>query len=148
MIPKVSRYVHAVFCDDVRMEIGNKLTFVGVYQGVIEIQTDTLPASLPKLCVAVSAHTPADDLFERLNLRVMRDDTLLVQAEAPREQLVTPLTDKSAKYCTMGIVFTLSPFIVDQDCSLRVYADTERGEMVSIGVKVTVKLVPDPTSMS
>lgn len=143
MTSVIPRYIHASFCDDVRIEVGDKLTFVGCYQGVMNISTQGIPALLPKLCIAVSAHTPLDDLFQKLRFRVMKDDVLLVESEVPREQLQARTEDDpTAKFRTIAAVFTISPFVVDKDCTLRVYADTERGEVVSLGLKVKITLDP------
>ncbi|MEW6732443.1 MAG: hypothetical protein AB1489_14030 [Acidobacteriota bacterium] len=40
--------VYQILCDDVRLEIGNKLSFIGVFQ---EIYVQQLPIVLPKLAV-------------------------------------------------------------------------------------------------
>src|SRR5436853_6470676 len=39
---------YTLFCDDVRLEIGNKLSYMGVFQNIIVPQ---LPVWLPKLAV-------------------------------------------------------------------------------------------------
>lgn len=43
---------HGVFCDDIRQEVGNKVTLVGCYGN--ELQTNSLPTVLPKICVHFS----------------------------------------------------------------------------------------------
>ena len=40
--------VYTLFCDDVRLEVGNKLSYMGVFQSIIVPQ---LPVWLPKLAV-------------------------------------------------------------------------------------------------
>lgn len=40
--------VYTLFCDDVRLEVGNKLSYMGVFQNIIVPQ---LPVWLPKLAV-------------------------------------------------------------------------------------------------
>lgn len=42
------KYEYSVICDDVREEIGNKVTFVGVYGP--DIFVSQIPFSFPKLC--------------------------------------------------------------------------------------------------
>ena len=106
----------------------------------MNIQTDEMPAVVPKLCIAVSAHTPMNDLFTRLRFRVMKDDALLAESEASPDQLKPPTEESGAKYRTLGTVFTISPFVVEQDCVLRVFADTESDEFVSLGLRVKVDL--------
>jgi hypothetical protein len=43
---------YAFFCDDVRHEVGGKLTFVGVYQAFLYLNQD-FPASLSKLVLSI-----------------------------------------------------------------------------------------------
>ena len=40
--------VYTLFCDDVRLEVGNKLSYMGVFQSIVVPQ---LPVWLPKLAV-------------------------------------------------------------------------------------------------
>ena len=50
--PVPEAFGHAIFCDDIRMEVGNKLTFVGCYFGVMFLNSD-FPATIPRLCVSL-----------------------------------------------------------------------------------------------
>ena len=50
--PTPEAFGHAIFCDDIRMEVGNKLTFAGCYFGYMFLNSD-FPATIPRLCVAV-----------------------------------------------------------------------------------------------
>lgn len=43
---------HVVFCDDIRHEVGGKITFVGTYTQVMYIN-GSLPTVLPKLCMGI-----------------------------------------------------------------------------------------------
>jgi hypothetical protein len=43
---------HVIFCDDIRHEVGGKVTFVGVYTGYMYVN-GTLPVALPKLCFGI-----------------------------------------------------------------------------------------------
>ena len=40
--------MYTLFCDDVRLEVGNKLSYMGVFQNIVVPQ---LPVWLPKLAV-------------------------------------------------------------------------------------------------
>jgi len=46
--PKILRLLYTMFCDDVRLEVGNKLSFMGVFQNIMVQQ---LPVSLIKFAV-------------------------------------------------------------------------------------------------
>jgi len=48
---KIADTIYSFVCDDVREEVGNKLTFVGVYQK--EIILPKFPTLLPKLAIVI-----------------------------------------------------------------------------------------------
>jgi hypothetical protein len=50
--PTPETFGHAIFCDDIRMEVGNKLTYAGCYFGVMFLNSD-FPATISRFCVAV-----------------------------------------------------------------------------------------------
>ena len=70
------RYVHALWCDDIRQEIGNKPSFMGVYAGGLTVPS--LPTILPRLSVYVWAITTIDHPFKKAVLRITRDDGFLL----------------------------------------------------------------------
>jgi hypothetical protein len=47
----------ALFCDDVRNEVGNKLSLMGVYGQDLLLRE--FPATLPKLCAVMLLDLPA-----------------------------------------------------------------------------------------
>jgi hypothetical protein len=47
----IAKKYHVILCDDVRNEVGNKLSFMGVYGP--ELWVGKLPAIMPKLCFVV-----------------------------------------------------------------------------------------------
>lgn len=67
-----SRYVHAIWCDDIRQEIGNKPSFMGVYVGGMTV--GSLPVMLPRLAVYLWINTPLDKPLKKISFRIMRDD--------------------------------------------------------------------------
>ena len=46
--PKNLKLLYTLFCDDVRLEVGNKLSFMGVFQNIIVQQ---LPVSVLKMAI-------------------------------------------------------------------------------------------------
>ncbi|MFJ6324282.1 MULTISPECIES: DUF6941 family protein [unclassified Rhizobium] len=61
------RYGYCIFCDDVRTEIGEKLSFIGVYSGVLTLPE--FPFSLPKFCVHVNLITSSTEPYRSIVLR-------------------------------------------------------------------------------
>ena len=65
----MTRYVHATYCDDIRQEVGGKLTLVGVYNGSLLVPS--FPVVLPKLCLALQVVTAVSEPLKDLTFRVL-----------------------------------------------------------------------------
>lgn len=77
----MSQFAFAQFCDDIRREVGNKLSLMGVYGG--DLFVAETPAFIPKLAVAITFLAPELESVETLRFRVMLDGQALIDAEAP-----------------------------------------------------------------
>jgi len=133
------RFLTAIFCDDIRQEMGNKLSFMGCYQG--ELFVPTAPALLSKLCVYASAWTPKERPFETLAFRIVQDDVNeLARLEVPAEALgeVARMQDAGATRQTVSTAITFAPFFIEKPTSLRLLALTEEGEIVGPRLQVRV----------
>lgn len=64
-------YGTTIFCDDIRREVGGKLTFVGVYTNGLRLHAP-YPAMLPKFCMHITVNVDAEDTheIEGMELRV------------------------------------------------------------------------------
>lgn len=119
----------AQFCDDVRQEIGNKLSLMGCYTGEMILQK--LPAALPKLCAYVTAITPKEKPFEMLTFRATLNGDLLGEMAIPPEQLLidahTPSSTPEARRLMANVVMAFAPLVVTKTCTLKIEAETEEG---------------------
>jgi len=71
--------VYTLFCDDVRLEVGNKLSYMGVFQSIIVPQ---LPVWLPKLAVVNHWRGDGAHLSEVRILMPDRQQALVVSQPA------------------------------------------------------------------
>lgn len=131
------RQLNVLFCDDVRYEVGNKVTYVGVYNGTMEFAGKP-PFTLPKLCISATSITPLDNPFKRLHLRVLVNDTVVQEIEVPEDQLVLKeVQPADIVNLAIGAVITVQPFVITEDCRVKVVAITETGEEMSPpGIKI------------
>ena len=140
-----SRHMWAVVCDDVRQEIGNKVSCMGIYG--TEMLVLALPLVLPKLCVVLHARTLTSDPFERLTLRILKDDSELARVELPNDQLTAMQARANSfteeGYLQVASIIQFSPFVIEQACTLRFRADTER-ETIK-GGSLQIKPQPSPS---
>jgi hypothetical protein len=58
------RYGYCIFCDDIRTELGEKLSFMGVYNGILFLPE--FPYTLPKLCAHINLVTPASEPYKSI----------------------------------------------------------------------------------
>ena len=66
------RIATAIFCDDIRQEVGGKMSFMGCYQS--ELIVPSTPVVLPKLCIMATVTTPIARPFKSLTIKIMIDD--------------------------------------------------------------------------
>lgn len=142
----INRHVLTTFCDDIRHEIGGKLSYIGVYSGHLFVPT--FPVSLPKLCLAMTVITPSEKPFRKLSLRVLRDEDVIAEGILDDAQLanVVDATEEATdgerkdKAQVLRTLFVFSPFQLDGPCVLRVRAETEEEELRGLGLRIA--LVP------
>lgn len=138
-----SRYLEVIYCDDIREEVGNKFSYMGVYSG--ELTVPNAPVLLPKLCVVAKAITDIANPFESLEVRIVMvkgdDETEILStgpipcpADLPRQH------DDSTRFMAQ-MTFMLSPFQINEETILRVKAITEREEL-SGTTALRIRIVP------
>lgn len=64
----VGRYGLTHFCDDIRHEIRNKVSLMGLYGPVLILPE--FPCVLNKICFAIHLTTPANQPFEKMCIRI------------------------------------------------------------------------------
>ena len=140
------RFVHAIFCDDMRQEMGKKVSFMGCYQG--EMFVPFAPVSLPKLCVFVTISTPAERPFKALSIRVDQGGNTIANIETPSadwEQPIPPAPDDVTRLlANVGVI--LSPFAINEPGEIQVVITTEEGEM--LGPRLRIKLAPQTQAIA
>jgi hypothetical protein len=135
------RILTAIFCDDIRHEVGNKMSFMGCYQS--ELFVPTTPTGLAKLCIFATAMTPVARPFKSLTFRVMLDEqTELARLDVPSDGLsnAPKILDETVTRISISTALIFSPFIIEKPTSLRLMADTDEGEIV--GPRLLIKIRP------
>ena len=133
-----SRFLLTVVCDDVRQEIGNKISIMGVYDSSIVV--GGFPSVVPRLCFVMKARTPIGQPFQHLKFLVWRDDEVIVEAEVPEENLAAltiptvlppdvPSGEPTDRAILATLVMVVSPIVFDKPCRLRFRAITESEEL-------------------
>lgn len=125
-----SRVMWAEYCDDVRQEIGNKISLIGCYGS--DILISAFPTFLPKLCVVVKVRTPVDQPFDKGVVRLYRDDQPIAEMAIDTNAPGVPQLDirPGTQWRILQVVIAMSPFAVEAPCILRAAFETA-GEEIS-----------------
>ena len=135
------RQIDVIYCDDIREEVGNKVSYMGVYAG--ELRVPDAPVLLGKLCIAVRMHTAISQPFETLEVRVVKEKA----GEEVAEILTTGVIEQPADFTVdddaatrilAQLHFMLQPFQIDESFELRVKVKTEAEELVSSALRIRV----------
>ena len=134
------RYLHTLWCDDIRQEVGNKPSFMGVYTGGIVLPS--LPIFLPRLCVWNWVATPMDQPFQNLSIQVIRDDGFVL-VEVPsidlNKALVEPEPCPDATRRSIMFGFQMGPIEVPVGCRyFQVIAQAESGRLEGPKLRIEI----------
>lgn len=80
------RFLHAIYCDDIRFEVQNKLSLMGVYY--VSITPEVMPTYLARFCAHCAAVTPIERPFRKLELQLLLNDVVVQEMHLPPEALV------------------------------------------------------------
>lgn len=136
------KQLQSIFCDDLRQEVGGKLTFVGVYTGALWVSS--FPTLLPRFVVAVTLIADSLPRNGELAFKVLRNDEVIaertvdaaglaVNSASARQSGTQPDTE------TVQVVrafFAFSPFEIDSPSILRVRATVDGEELKAGGLKI------------
>lgn len=139
----MNRHIQTIFCDDIRHEMGGKLSYIGVYSGRLIVSN--FPVTLPKLCLALNVVTSASEPFHGLSLHVLKDQDTIAQwvldddqlAEVLKATVETHADDAAPTQVLMAnFLLIFSPFTLEGPCLLRVRAETGSEELQGIALRI------------
>jgi hypothetical protein len=137
-VSTTSRHIEVVYCDDIREEIGNKVSYMGIYSK--DLFVPTAPVVLPKLCIAVKVVTDITDPFKELEVRILKGEDeveLLTTGPIPGPPDDWSSEDNST-FMIAQMAFMLAPYQIDGDTILRVRARTEREDLKGRDLRILV----------
>ena len=138
----IARHIETLFCDDIRHELGGKLSYIGVYSSGLFVQN--FPVTLPKLCLSVRVLTSANAPLQALTLRVLKGEETLQELILDQTEL-TAASDigngmeegqGGERLLMAQFMLVFSPIHFDEPCVLRVRVQTEVEELCGMALKV------------
>lgn len=120
------------YCDDIRHEMGNKLSLIGVYGA--DLVVPELPTAIAKLCVFAQLYSEVDAEFEsEIEIHVMVDDEVIATSTTvPRHSKDL----EASQFQKLGAQFVLTPFFIEKECTLRVRAIYQGTEYQAAALKI------------
>ncbi|MGZ7132609.1 MAG: hypothetical protein ACXVH6_04450 [Halobacteriota archaeon] len=140
-----NRFLHSIYCDDVRNEVGGKTTLVGIYDSQMNVSADKdqLPIAIPKLCIAVTAQTPKENPFRKLKFKLLRDGEVVQEITAGQELLdssIEAIEKRGNNFHIYRALFVAQPLLLDSSFIFRVHAETESEELIAPALRVNLDL--------
>lgn len=136
-------FLSTIYCDDIRQEVGGKLSLMGVYNAVMFVPQ--FPVNLPKLWIMATYVAPHDEPPKNLKVRVFKNNEPLADLDATPDFLqqlanarepVVPMPDGSKRVIATHMHVCFSPLVLDGPCVLRVNAITDRGETRGLALQI------------
>jgi hypothetical protein len=118
-------YGNTIFCDDIRLELEGKITYVGTYTGTLLVKLD-FPVTLPKFCIAAMFAQKAG-LFER-NLKLLvflpgdSDEKASIEADVqvPPDVGTSPSNNEDPSYAIVGSNLMFAPLMIEKPGQIKV----------------------------
>ena len=142
-----STFMHAIFCDDLRHEMGNKYSYMGVYAGAMFVPG--YPYTLPKLGVTFWLVDASEKPRSNVSFIVYLDDSEVGRVDMlidqPTEIKLAGDDDSSEKARMINGGIIISPLLIERDCRLKARALLD-GEEIKGGTLVIRAVDPFLTS--
>lgn len=141
----VPRHVSTVFSDDLREEVGGKLTVVGVYQSAMLVES--FPATIAKLSIWMTAVTPSEKPFKSLIFKIYQDEMELCTASVSEDDLARAHAEAEDSFKNRGgvsvvemqFIAGLGPITFEGPCILRSRLETDDGIYGSRSLSISLK---------
>ncbi len=115
------RVANCMFCVDIRAEVGNKTSLMGVYGGDIYFSTP-LPILVPRFAVGVWLIADIDDTIQSMAVRILvpPNQIEIMRATIPVQQGIAHQEGATKFHTFAAIPFQMPPTSVGM-CSIKMY---------------------------
>lgn len=145
----------SVFClysDDVRHEVGGKVSYIGTYMGELNAMFSSLPGNLARLAVSVFVTVPTERAFKKGNIEVLWDETVLKRIDF--DQTLTGALNSSKENVEEDVngghiinaLIVMEPMQLSGNGKLGVKVTMDGEVVLGNGLKVRTKVLESPKS--
>ncbi len=125
-----STSVWTIFCDDVRAEVGNKVSYMGIYGP--NLLVEGFPTSILKLCLAIYVRSPIAKPPKDVSVKIFQDESVIAEQEiqVPNfEKIPEGSIPDGATYLSFTVVSQLANFPVAARSVIKVRAVVDGEEI-------------------
>lgn len=116
------RYLHNIYCDDVRLEANNKAIIIGVYNYDMIINPTIQKPIIQKLCIYSTISTPVDKPIKEIKYKLKLDNKVIQEFS---ENFNSPIQiDNETFYIMHGAIINIT-IPITQDSTLRLCASID-----------------------
>lgn len=129
--------VNCIYCEDIRYEVNDKITVVGMYSEGVPVPYPLQGILvLPKFCIIASVRTPVEQPLQHLRCELRIDDETVHGVDVPADALNqnSPILENQ-KWFTIQLITEFWNFTIPKEGVLRCVAiinDTQAYECQSI----------------
>lgn len=153
----MNRYMHVVFCDDVRQEVGNKQSLIGIYGA--DLFVNEMPIALPRLSIVITMATEASNPLQSLSFVILKGAERVAEIVIPAEELAKAQPIASGQQAppiegddgpsapslfAYNAILSIAPFPIEKPQVLRVIATIDGEEIRGPGLRL--RLTPTATT--
>ena len=118
---KITPQVESIFCDDIRQEIGGKITLVGIYAD--DLILESFPLVVSKLGISVKVVVP-NEYADQVLLSINKGDEVFAQVPPPKVEAATADASPSLRsFQVLRYALVFSPVEFLEPCELVVCAE-------------------------
>ncbi len=135
-----------LFSDDLRVEIGGKVSIMGLYQADMFFPTTvTFPATIPRFCLLIMYYEKSGSVEDDIVFKVTLGDEeeTIVEVPMPRKDVLSSTkevesrpeqtTSKEEQIFHSRVPIAISPFVIARPGRLRVRAHYSNGTILKLG---------------
>ena len=143
-------YGIATYCDDIRVEVGGKLTLVGCYTGEMTV-FGIVPLALPTFCAFVNFRVPIKTVFDKIDIKISIDmegvsrELASAEFQNPNSDVNSaPDSERAGQNLSINLPIKLSPLLIESAGFVRCRAYIGEVEYKLGSLRI---LISDPENM-
>ncbi|AJR24538.1 hypothetical protein [Sphingobium sp. YBL2] len=130
---------YAIFCDDIREELGGKISLMGIYTGELLLQNIVpLPVNLPQICCQVNILMDPEELPETISIQLKKfapdgSESVVNEFDLPPIRQIAWPERKPSYGQSKPLVFVngamkIAPLLIESEYTLRCFATIDGNE--------------------